>query len=132
MNTEAKSPKVRTITLTDAPPVRIREDLWPIIASARGDSYRGNDYGRHNQASAQGELDEYALTVRQHADGRAIVYGCLDGSQAWTGTESRSEGEVLEPGADLAAHVRSIGERCGLPDRIIRECIADLPAVDLA
>jgi len=131
MSTETNAPKVRTITLTDAPPVRIREDLWPVIASARGDSYDDNDYARHSQAKAQGELDEYFLTVRQHADGRAIVYARLDGSSAWTRTENRAEGVRLDAGADLAAAVRRVGERCQLPDRIIRDCIGDLPAVDL-
>lgn len=127
--------KQRTITLTGRAPVKIREDQWPVIAQADGDSYRGNDYGRHNQAVHQGECDQYTLRVRQHEDGRAIVYGILDAAiAAWNapaGGETRRGGETLDAGADLAAAIRRVGESCELPDRIIRECIADLPAEEL-
>lgn len=120
--------KTRTITLTGRRPVKIVEDQWPVIASATGDSYRGNDYARHNQAAGQGELDEYRLTVRQHADGRAIVYGVFAGASAWTGNESRRGGQLLDAGDDLADAIRRVGEDCNLPDTVIRECVADLPA----
>ena len=130
MSTETETPKTRTITLTNRPPVRIIVDEWPVIAAASDDSYAGNDYGRHQQALAQGELDEYTVRVRQHADGRMIVYAVLDGAHAWTHTESRREGELLtaaEAGY-VAASIRDVGRLCGIPDRVIRYCIADLPA----
>ena len=123
--------KTRTITLTDRPPVKIREDEWPIIASATDDSGDGNDYARYQQARMRGELDCYSLRVRQHEDGRAIVYGVLDAASAYTGSESYRGGELLDPGGDLAATVRRVGESCHLPDSVIRECVADLPAVDI-
>lgn len=124
--------KTRTITLTDRPPVKINEAQWPQIASGTGDSYSGNDYARHDQALAQGECDKYALRVRQHADGRAIVYGVLDAATAWTQTEDNRGGELLEAGVDIAAAIRRVGEGCGLPASIIRECIAALPAEELS
>jgi hypothetical protein len=151
----AAKPPTRTITLTDRPPVRIREDEWPMIAQGSGDSYAGNDYGKHQQALARGEVDEYTLRARQHADGRVIVYAVLVGASAWTGSEDRREGELLgvpRPGANdaagwdayrqaggerhvsgatVAATIREVGERCGLPDSVIRECIADLPAEEV-
>lgn len=123
--------KTRTITLTDRPPVKIKDDAWPIIADAKDDSFSGNDYGRHQQALGQGELDEYTIRVRQHADGRAIVYAILDAATAWTGSEDHRGGELLDPGADLAAAIRRVGDGCGIPDSVIRECIADLPAVEI-
>jgi hypothetical protein len=46
MTTEAKT---RTITLNDRHPVKIREDEWPQIAAATGDSYGSNDYSRHQR-----------------------------------------------------------------------------------
>lgn len=126
--------KTRTITLTGLPPVKIREDQWPTIAEASGDSYRGNDYARHQQAVHQGECDKYTLKVRQHADGRALVYGILDAAiSAWNapaGGEDFRGGELAQ-GADIPAAIRRVGESCHLPDSIIRECIADLPAVEL-
>jgi hypothetical protein len=123
--------KTRTITLTDRPPVRIREDEWPLIAKGTGDSYGSGDYSRYQQALAQGECDRYRLTVRQHADGRAIVYGVFDAATAWTGSEDVSGGELLPPRADIAAAIRRVGAYCQLPDSIIRECTADLPAVEI-
>jgi hypothetical protein len=129
--TNTTEPKYRSITLTERRPVRIRENNWPIVAKGRGDSFGSRDYSRHQQALSQGELDRYYLTVRQHADGRAIVYGSLDAASAWTGSEDRAGGETLDASADLAAAVRRVGEYCQLPDAIIRECIADLPAETL-
>jgi hypothetical protein len=129
--TDTTTTKTRTITLTDLAPVQIREDQWPTIARAKGDSYGSGDYSRYQQARMQGELDEYTLVARQHADGRAIVYAVLSGASAWTGTEDRREGELLSAGADIAAALRRVGELCGLPGSVIREAIADLPAVEL-
>lgn len=124
--------KQRTITLTGRPPVKIDEEQWPIIAVAKDDSYSGNDYGRHQQASARGELDEYSIRVRQHDDGRAIVYAVFDAASAWTGNSSRSGGELCDKGADLAAAIQRVGEDSNIPDKVIRDCIADLPAEELS
>ncbi len=53
------------IALTGRAPVRIDTDDWPMIASANAFS------GRHEcQANTTA-----SITVRQHADGRALVYG---------------------------------------------------------
>lgn len=133
--TEAKS---RTITLTDRPPVKIREDLWPVIAEASDDSFNGRDYSRRQQALGRGECDTYRLKVRQHPDGRAIVYGVLNAAiAAWhqpAHGESIRGGELLD-GASVTARIpdaiRRVGEYCCLPDSVIRDCIANLPAVEL-
>ena len=58
----------RTITLTNRAPVRIQVDQWSTIAEARGDSYSGRDYARHQQALYRGECDTYILKVRRHSD----------------------------------------------------------------
>jgi hypothetical protein len=127
--------KRRIITLTNHSPVTIREAEWPIIASAAGDSWLGGDHGRHHQAKLQGEIDEYTLIVRQHADGRALVYGVVDAALAAWGAPARGEswrgGELLDADSDRARAIRRVGEAGGLPDAIIRACIADLPAVEI-
>lgn len=128
MTTETKS---RTITLTGRAPVKIDPSKWPEIATAVDDSYKGNDYCRRNQALIQGELDEYTVRVRQHEDGRAIVYAVFEAATAWTGNESHRGGELLQAGDDIPAAIRRVGEECGIPDSVIRDCIADLPAVVL-
>lgn len=98
-----------TITLTDRAPVTIREAAWPIIASAQ--SFR-----------------RYSIRVRQHDDGRAIVYAIYDTNYKYeSGTR---EGELLNAGDDIPAAIRRVGERCGC-QQCIDACIADLPVVDL-
>jgi hypothetical protein len=114
-------PKYRTITLTDHAPVRVREDHWPIIASAR--SHDG-------QVECQANRRWY-LTVRQHEDGRTIVYGHY--SSAFSNERDLYAGELLDATTDgdaIVSAIRSVGGRCGC-DELIDECIADLPAIDL-
>jgi len=119
--------KTRTITLTGRAPVKIREDQWPTIAEASGDSDGRGDCAGHQQALNRGGRDRYTLKVRQHADGRTLVYGILDAA----GGEDYRGGELLGQDADVAVAIRRVGEYCHLPDSIIRECIADLPAIEL-
>ncbi len=123
--------KRRTITLTGRAPVSILESEWPVIAKGDGDSYGSGDYGRYQQAKSQGENDIYTLRVRRHADGRALNYAVLDAATVWTGTEDHRGGALIQKDGDIAAVIRSVGEECGLPDSVIRECIADLPAEEI-
>ena len=122
------TPKKRTITLTGRRPVNISEADWPMVAHGMGDSGNALDSAHHQQAWARGELDAYNLRVRQHADGRALVYGRLAAATAWTGSEDHRGGELLAAGADLAAAITRVGQECGLPGRVIRRCLANLPA----
>jgi hypothetical protein len=123
--------KTRTITLTGRRPVTIDEAEWPLIARASGDDYDGNDPARHQQASDQGELDEYSLRVRQHADGRAVVYGTY--TEGWN-TEHDGlthAGYVVIPDGDppsIEQAVGRVGKDLGVPEQLVADCIADLPA----
>jgi len=120
--------KTRIITLTDRAPVKISDEDWPIIASRRDDSWtHGGSGGEYEQALSQGQLDRYSLFVRQHADGRTLVYGIFDAACAWTGSEDWRGGELLDANADIAAAIRRVGTSGHIPDRVIRDCIADLP-----
>ena len=114
--TEAKT---RVITLTDAQPVRVREDLWPIIASAR-------DWDGEHESQA---FRRWYLTVRQHADGRSIVYGRY--TTQWQGEANRVGGERLSASADIPAAIRRVGEHVGVSDAMIDSCVADLPVQDI-
>ena len=132
---ETTERKRRTITLTNRAPVRIYEDEWPIIAAAKGDSYDGSPE-RHAQALNDGACDTYALRVRRHADGRAIVYGIIEAGID-TDAEDWKGGEIVEHHADICGTpldliivaILRVGDL--MPDRITRECIADLPAEDI-
>ena len=114
---------IRTITLTDRAPVKISEALWPRIAYA----------SRHDGKVECQANHEWYLTVRQHADGRAIVYGCEIGGMGGVRQdyEEARAGLLLDAGADIAAAVRRVGERARCSDAMIDEVIADLPAVEL-
>lgn len=81
--TEAKH---RTITLTDRPPVRIREDAWPVIA--RASDWDGEfEFQSHRK---------WTIIVRQNrGDGRTIVYGVFETD--WPGEMSLRGGELLTP-----------------------------------
>jgi hypothetical protein len=126
----------RTITLTDRRPVRIVEEDWPVIAMSADDSWNHPDYSRYQQALNQGELDKYSIRVRQHADGRTIVYAVFVGATAWTGNGDKRDGEILKSKTginydDIVASIKEVGEACGLPEHVINDCIADLPPEDL-
>lgn len=125
--TTTTAPKTRTITLTDRAPVTIREDEWPLIASAK---YRPGSV-RNGTPVPDYETDEYSIRVRQHADGRVLVYGVVDASTAWTGTEDRRGGILCPSYGCVIDAIRQVGVECNMPDRVIRECIADLPAEDI-
>lgn len=129
--------KTRTITLTGRRPVTIDEAEWPIIARASDDDYDGQDPALHQQASDQGQLDEYSLRVRQHADGRAIVYGTY--TEGWHSDHDglTHAGRLLpadEAGGSnfaIADAIRDVGAVLGVPDQLVADCIADLPAEKL-
>jgi hypothetical protein len=123
--------KTRTITLTGRRPVTIDEAEWPLIARASGDDYDGNDPAKHQQASDQGELDEYALRVRQHEDGRAIVYGTY--TEGWNSRHDglTHAGYVIAPGTiplTVEDAIQQAGMDLGVPAQIVADCIADMPA----
>ena len=127
--------KKRTITLTGRRPVTIEESAWPVIARGR-ERWHDNQY----EFQANRKVDIQIL-VRQHADGRAIVYGYVDYDSAFQGERSYIEraGVLADPGDDLAESIRSVeaaledqasdeSERIGCA---ARECIADLPAEEI-
>jgi hypothetical protein len=115
--------KTRTITLTGRAPVRVREDLWPVIASGR--SWSGEHWSEANYV--------WHLTVRKHADGRTIVYGSEDEGNGGVPRDyvSAHAGELLEAGADVAGAILRVASGARCPPGMAQACIADLPAEDL-
>lgn len=132
--------KTRIITLTGRAPVRIREDEWPVIASG---SYRDHDNQYEFQANRKWKCD---IRVRQHADGRAIVYGVYEYETQFQHERNfvARAGVLLLDGAsgiasgisEVASTLAAAAEEAGHEFRshisaAMRECIADLPAVEL-
>jgi hypothetical protein len=132
-----------TITLTDRRPVKIRKEEWPIIAEAE-------DFRHDGQVECQaGRKWMSNMKVRQHEDGRTIVYAVADydtivQNESCFGARG---GEMLtveigntQPIVDA---IKRVGQRMisRLPeayygereswDQVINGCIADLPAEEL-
>jgi hypothetical protein len=125
--------KRRTITLTGRRPVTIDEAEWPVIASATGDSWTGQDPALYVQASAQDDLDEYTLHVRQHADGRHLVYGTYTPSRYHQGdlNTPRRAGELLSSDITVEPYITLVGKTLHLPEQIIADCINSLTPTEL-
>ena len=118
MTTTDTKPTTRTITLTDRPPVKIKDVDWDVIAESKW--FEGQyDF----QANRSGWLK-----VRQHADGRTIVYGAYD-TRFQTEVSLRG-GELLDKGADIAAAINRVAETCNATE-CAADCIADLPAEEI-
>ena len=139
MTTQKK--KLLTVTLTDRAPIRIDPDNWPLVADA-------SDHDGQVRCQAN---NEYWIKVRQHNDGRTLVYGAHvagDGGQYMSFRESRA-GVLLTPesshvpGAknaegytpyyahpDIVSAIREVAENANC-QQLAAECIADLPAEDL-
>lgn len=128
----------RTITMTGRPPVKIREDDWPVIAVA---SYHDHDGEVDYQANRQWKG---FVRVRQNGDGRAIVYAKCWHETAVPGERSYEQraGELLPADASSQAIVEAIKRVHASIDvvdgahrddwRLLAgECVADLPAEEL-
>jgi hypothetical protein len=136
MTTDSKK---RTITLTGRPPVRITDDNWPMLASASDKIWDGQFESQANRTS------KWFIGVRQHADGRAIVYATYNYSTCWQGERDCEKkcGKLLGEGSSIDAIIKAIGEVIsdiagGYDEyddtwsRLKAECIADLPAEELS
>ena len=118
MTTTDTKPTTRTITLTSRPPVKIRDDQWPIIA---------NDRWWAGEIEVQADRSGW-LKVRQHADGRTIVYGGYD--TRWQGDHELRAGELLDKGANVAAAIHRVAESVNA-QRIAESTIAELSAEEI-
>ena len=134
MTAETKAVTYRVITLTGRPPVRIRDDQWPVIALAHDKEF---DSLYESQANRTTEI---SIRVRRHADGRAIVYARYSYDSAWQ--HERDElvrvGMLVVADGDLPVAIRQIGARLrerdvpeGLVQEMVDACIADLPPENL-
>lgn len=106
------------MTLTSKRPVAIQKDSWPVIAAA-------NEERDH---SGRALPRRFYLTVRQHQDGRTLVYGRKESDLH--GEKMLRAGELLEVGADIPTAILRVSEDLEASN-IAQRCIADLPAVPL-
>lgn len=132
--------KTRTITLTGRPPVTVSENAWPLIASAQDSEHDGQVECQANRKS------RWWIGVRQHDDGRAIVYATYSYTSTWQNSRDfvAKAGILLPAKADaeaICAAIQNVGNEIagmecseGDADRwptLVAECIADMPAEEL-
>ena len=128
-----------TITLTGRQPVKIKKPDWPVVAEASENDRHGAQIG-----NAPNRETDWSIKVRQHEDGRSIVYAIYGYVTSFTGEKGLDlrGGELLTKDANIPAAVERVADTIAarLPDedanarvfaRIAHECIADLPAVEI-
>lgn len=138
---KAAPKKLLTITMSERRPLKIDPELWLVVAEA----------SRHDGKVKSQANNEWAINVREHADGRRIVYGyhqAGNGGQ-YAGFRERRAGYLVDnvrrndlpmredrDGNMTAVHpnedetIRAIRRVGGVidDDQLAAECIADLPA----
>jgi hypothetical protein len=133
------SDRTSTITLTGRPPVRVSDDNWPVIAFGTSEYYN-SEY----REDATRDYDAW-ISVRQHDDGRAVVYGTFVFRTKYRNEDDVviNAGNTVAPGQNIAQAISRVGfdirDRLRRENedslRVIREavdeCIADLPPDDL-
>jgi hypothetical protein len=134
MSAQKDSPTL-TITLTVRKPVKITKEDWPILAKADASDHDGKvECQAYRRWS-------WRLAVRQHSDGRAIVYGVYTYSSQYQGERYHDVrgGELVPAYGDIVAAIQRVGEwmQSTSPKdgerfaEVTRECLANLPAEDL-
>lgn len=109
------------ITMSERRPVTIVKADWPLIASASW--YSGTIESQANYVAR--------IRVRQHEDGRTIVYGSAERGPGGAPIDYRgaAAGYMLDAPASDEETVRAIRRVAGVieHDELAAECIADLP-----
>lgn len=116
----------RTISMSNQAPVVVDEEAWPVIASARW----------CDKPQCPSEANRKArLFVREHVDGRRLVYG--SSSSQWPGEGGGYGGYLITEGVtgdrdgQTVDFIRRVAEEIGHRE-LAADCIADLPPVVLS
>ncbi len=124
-----QKPKTVTITLSDRRPVKLVARDWPVIASASG----------HDGKVACQANREWTIRVRQHEDGRRVVYGWEERGDGGMpiGWESSYGGflvDAVNGAPDEDETVRSIRRVAGIigHERLGDDCIGSMPEEEMA
>lgn len=118
-----------SVTLSNRAPVRIDPEQWSVIAIAK--TFWGGS-GHECQANEVGWIK-----VRQHDDGRTLVYCDRDRGPGGMclGYRGKAGGYLLDPTAPVRTSdiVQAIRRCAGIIDapELGAECIADLPAEEI-
>lgn len=117
--------KMLEIAMSERRPLKIDPKLWPVIADAKD-----HDHEYEFQANRT-----WTIRVREHADGRRIVYGFHTSQfQGERGAHGGFLIDAVDAKPDEMETVRSIRRVAGIIDhaKLADECIADLPSEELS
>lgn len=125
MTTEKKT---ITITMSETAPVKVDPEQWPVIASA----------DRHDGKVECQANTEWVIRVREHADGRRLVYGSQSAGNGgqYAGYRGKDAGYLISVAQDKAREeqtIRAIRRVAGVigAEDLGAECVADLPAQEI-
>jgi hypothetical protein len=121
-NNPSTEDKIRTITLTGRAPVKVRDSQWPLVAVAS--EHDGQVKSQANR--------EWWIRIRQHDDGRMLVYGGYE--SAFQNEHDLRAGYLLDAdhdAKDIADAVYRVADGISAERRLADECIADLPAEEI-
>lgn len=117
-----------TITMSETAPVSIDPEQWPVIASVA-------DHDGKVECQAN---TEWAIKVREHGDGRRLVYGYAERGSGGkpAGWRPSYAGWLISPESqrpDETGTIRAIRRVAGVIGRedLAAECIGDLPAKEI-
>jgi hypothetical protein len=121
MDTNTAEEKKRTITLTGRPPVTIKDSEWRVIAVA----------SHHDGQVASQANRTWWIRVRQHDDGRTLVYGCHESS--FQNEPNLRAGFLLpaDDGSAIADAIYRVADEITAARWVAESCIADLPAEEI-
>jgi hypothetical protein len=120
--TDTNTPKKKiTIALSEASPVKIVAEDWPVIANAK--NHDGEVESQANRI--------WTIKVRRHTDGRTIVYGDYD--THWQHERCKQAGYLLAADAGDDATIRAIRRVAGVigDNELADAVIGDLPAHEI-
>ncbi len=126
-----------TIPLTGRAPVSIVQADWPCIAAAAD-----KEWDNEHECQAN-RISQWRLTVRQHADGRAIVTARYSYSSAWQSERNfgHRDGLLVPAGESIPDALHAVvttiserehaGEDSARWESLLAEALAGLPAEEL-
>ena len=118
-----------TITLSDRSPVKIIARHWPLIAQAEWADDTTVIRERSSQTVTSRPGRSAHIRVREHADGRRLVYGWS--TMQWKPERSdAAAGFLIEKDVNAARAIRRVAGVIGR-NELADDCIADLPAEEI-
>lgn len=110
---------IKTITMTDRPPVRIDTEKWELIASVK-------DWDNQHECQAN---RTWKMFVREHEDGRRLVYAVY--TTQFQSDSARRGGELVPADGDLISAIHRVADDTCMSEGLAQRLIADLPAEDI-